>query len=183
MNPHQSRDRGGRFDTVIHPEADVRLFRPAASSRTSQTLERRDDLHAQVQGLRTRLAAESAAAIASHTRDVFPDAQYLEITADDVEGNGARVTTIRGTGDKPLAGRGGSSTTPSEAYSRWASAQDAEHSIPSLISDIAGQAGNLGEAVTLTSTPRRGNFGVYAGGCTFTLNIDKALDLNRSSAA
>lgn len=182
-NPFQKRDRGGRFDFDTHAEPGIGPLTAQPSETTRQSLSRREELARRAAELQAEIAIESAAALASHTRDVFPDAEYLEITADDVHGNGARVTGIRGPEDRLLARRGGSSRTPSEVYSRWASMGRGEESTAALTADLQGRLDHLGEAATLTSKPREGNFGVYAGGCTFTLDIDKALEASSRRTA
>lgn len=182
-NPHQKRDRAGRFDFAMHAEPDISPLRGQPSEATRRALAARDELLARAAEIQAAVAVESAAALASHTRDHFPDAEYIAFIADDVHGAGARVTAIWGAGGRLLAARAGGDQVRTDAFVSWAQPGASGEPAESLAADLGGHATNLGDAMELTSKPRADGFGVYGGACSFSLHIDRMLDAEHRPAA
>ncbi|MCC3299731.1 hypothetical protein [Arthrobacter caoxuetaonis] len=176
MTANQKRDRAGKFDFGTHSEPDISPLRSQPSESTRQALAGRQELLARAAEIRAALAVESASALASHTRDLFPDAAYIGLIADDVDGRGARVTGIWGAGGKLLAARAGGDKSRTEAFESWSRAGEAGESIEALTADLGGHAADLSGAMELTSSPRADGFGVYSGACSFSLHLDRMLD-------
>lgn len=175
LNPTQRRDTGGRWDFAVHIEPNVQLLGTVKSQSTAGAVNRRAELRKAARGLHAQAAVQSAAAIASHTRDLFPDAKTLRITADDVDGGGAQVDAILDGEGRTIAARNGELAVTDAYWDAWEPGDYGSESMSMLAADLGDHDGLLNDAMTAAPGARPTAFGVNAGGCKFTLDIDAAM--------
>lgn len=174
LNPHQSRDTVGRFGHALHHEPTIALG-TVTSSATRGALDRRAGLRRQAAALQAQAAVQSAGALAAHTRSLFPQARTLSITADDVDGGGARVDAVLDADGRALAAQHGDPAVIDAYWDTWEPGGNDSESMSMLAYDLGDHDGLLNDALTAAPGARPTAFGVHAGGVKFTLDLDAAL--------
>lgn len=169
-NREQATGTKGRFATETRSTADV-VLPPAAQNRPA-ALVRRNELQEQIRSLEAQASVESARALGESVRESFPDARYIVMTADDEACSNARIDTILDVSLNPLAkAHAPEHPAAHKAYWNFVDREAAPgESQTELAAALGAHQGKLDGC--LHQTNKAPAFGVNAGGCNFTMDLD-----------
>ena len=161
MSQNQPRTKTGKYDTFEHGAGAVTLNAPAGSP-TQQSRARYKELQDRRWDLETEATVHAAAAVASATREMFPDARY--ITFDDKDFSLEPRAVLDSKLNELASSNGGMEQR--EAYNEWAHGdavmdEDYDVSVGGLAYGLKEHGGKLDGI--LTEAPKGARHDVVLG--------------------